>query len=222
MKDGTMANEVAPGVNMQRARVLALIPFGIALNLGLGTLTSSLKIPLYLDAVATIAITLMAGFRAGAIVGVASFLIGGILVNPVLPWFSGTQLLIAAYIAITARRGWLATSGVEGLRLPKWLYYLRVLVIGAGLGIMAGIVSAPVIVALFSGLTGSGPSLVVAFLLKSGQTLYKSVLLSGLASEPLDKTIQLLLALGLIRALPPSLKTAFGGGYLKKNGLAGQ
>jgi len=207
---------------MVKARVLALIPFGIALNLGLGTLTSSLKIPLYLDAVATIAITLLAGFRAGAIVGVASFLIGGILVNPVLPWFSGTQLVIAAYTAVVARKGWLATSGVEGFRAPKWARYLRVLVIGLCLGILAGIVSAPVIVALFSGLTGSGPSLVVAFLLKSGQTLYKSVLLSGLASEPLDKTVQLLLAISLIRALPPSLKLAFGGGYLKKNGMAAQ
>ena len=208
-------------VSLAKARILALIPFGIALNLGLGTITSTLKIPLYLDAVATIAVTLLVGFRAGAVVGVASFLIGGALVNPVLPWFSATQLLIAAYIAVVARQGWLATGKGGGLALPRWARYARVLIIGIGLGIMAGIVSAPVIVALFSGLTGSGPSLVVAFLLKSGQTLYKSVLLSGLASEPLDKTVQLLLALGLIRSLPASLKLAFGGGYLRKNGLAG-
>jgi energy-coupling factor transport system substrate-specific component len=184
-------------------------------------MTSALKIPLYLDAVATIAVTLLVGFRAGAIVGVASFLIGGALVNPVLPWFSGTQLLIAAYVAVVARQGWLATGRNAESRIPSWARYARVLLVGVGLGVVAGIVSAPVIVALFSGLTGSGPSLVVAFLLKSGQTLYKSVLLSGLASEPLDKTIQLLLALGLIRSLPASLKLAFGGGYLRKNGLAG-
>src|SRR5438045_2226650 len=103
MKDGTLADGKPRTLNVQKARVLALIPFGIALNLGLGTITTTLKIPLYLDAIATIAVTLLVGFRAGAIVGVASFLIGGILVNPVLPWFSGTQLVIAAYTALVAR-----------------------------------------------------------------------------------------------------------------------
>jgi len=88
--------------NMERARVLALIPFGIALNLGLGTLITALKVPLYLDAVATVAVTLLAGFRAGAVVGVASNLIGGVLVNPVLPWYCGTQFLLAAYTALVA------------------------------------------------------------------------------------------------------------------------
>lgn len=205
--------------DLAKARVLALIPFGIALNMGLGTLMSTLKIPLYGDAVATIAVTLLAGFRAGAIVGVASFLVGGVLINPVLPWFSGTQFLIAAYTAFVAKNGWLDTRKKEGEDSRRVLRYLRIVIIGIILGVLAGIVSAPVIVALFSGLTGSGPSLVVAFLLKSGQTLYKAVLLSGVASEPLDKTIQLLLALALIRALPPTLKQAFGGGYLKMNGL---
>jgi energy-coupling factor transport system substrate-specific component len=205
--------------DLAKARVLALIPFGIALNIGLGTLTSTLKVPLYLDAIATIAVTLLAGFRAGAIVGVASFLIGGVLVNPVLPWFSGTQFLIAAYVAVVAKRGWLETNKRHGEQLYRGLKYLRVVVVGIGLGILAGIVSAPVIVVLFSGLTGSGPSLFVAFLLKSGETLYKAVLLSGVASEPLDKTIQLLLALALIHTLPPTLKQAFGGGYLKRNDL---
>lgn len=206
-------------LDIEKARLLALIPFGIALNLCLGTLTSTLKIPLYLDAVATIAVTLLAGFRTGAIVGVASFLIGGVVVNPVLPWFSGTQLLIAAYTAFVAKKGWLGISKLEGEHFHRWLKYLRVVIVGIGLGVLAGIVSAPIIVLLFSGLTGSGPSLVVAFLLKSGETLYKAVLFSGFASEPLDKTIQLLLALALIRALPSTLKKAFGGGYLRQNNL---
>jgi energy-coupling factor transport system substrate-specific component len=204
---------------LRRVRVLALIPFGIALNLGLGTLASTLKIPLYLDAIATVAITLLVGFRAGVVVGVGSFLLGGLLVNPVLPWFSGTQAAIAAYVAFIASRGWLATSDIVPSRIPKWLKFARVVGLGLLLGVVAGIISAPVIVWLFAGLTGSGPSLVVAFLLKSGQTLFKSVLVSGIASEPLDKTIQLILALALVRSLPQNLKTGFGSGYMREAGF---
>ncbi len=204
---------------MQRLRVLALIPFGIALNLALGTVVATLKVPLYLDAIATIAVTLLAGLRPGLIVGVGSFLLGGMLVNPVLPWFSGTQAIIALYINFVASKSWLTVNAPANGRLPLWVYYIRLVGVGACLGIVAGIASAPVIVWLFSGLTGSGPSLVVAFLLKSGETLFKSVLLSGLASEPLDKALQLMIAIGLLKSLPDSLKRSFGGPHLEKNGL---
>ncbi|HTV46895.1 MAG TPA: hypothetical protein VMG59_00495 [Phycisphaerae bacterium] len=206
--------------NMERARIIALIPFGIALNLGLGTLITALKVPLYLDAVA---VTLLAGFRAGAIVGVASNLIGGVLVNPVLPWYCGTQFLLAAYTALVAKMGWLATSNREDsrLRLPKWVLIIRLLVVGIGLGLVSAFASAPVSVFLFSGITGSGPSVVVAVLLKAGKSVMSAVLSTAVFLDPLDKTIALLISIGLIRALPPSLKLAFGGGYLKKNRLEG-
>lgn len=218
----------------QRMRVLALIPTGIALNLALGTLIHTLKLPVYLDAVGTISVTLLAGLRAGIIVGVASFLIGGVTVNPVLPWFSGTQAVIAVYTYVLARFGWLATgrpdasAGADNEQSRNWWrrtaawigLNVRPLLAGVGLGVVAGIASAPVIVALFGGVTGSGASLVVAFLLESGKKLYQAVLLSGLASEPLDKTLQVLLALGLIRSLPRNLRAAFGNAdLLKRNRL---
>lgn len=203
-------------------RVIAIIPAGIALNLVLGTLVATLKIPLYLDAVGTIVVTVLAGLRVGLAVGVVSFLLAGVLTNPVLPWFAGTQAVIALCVYLSARRGWLAVR-ISRADKESWLGWLarnaRPIAVGIGLGIVAGLASAPVIVALFGGITGSGPSLVVAFLLKSGQTLYDAVLISGLASEPIDKTLQLLLSLGLIRSLPNSLKAAFGGQLLARNNL---
>ena len=210
---------------IQNLRILTLIPIGIALNLGLGTLVSTLKVPLYLDAIATIAVTLLAGWRAGVAVGVGSFLIGGLLVNPVLPWFSGTQAVVAVFTSWVASKGWLRTAkklsldGDPSSKRKPWFNCLRVILIGVSLGIIAGLASAPIIVWLFSGITGSGPSVIVAVLLKSGETLFKSVLLSGFASEPIDKTLQLIIALVLIRSLPNKLKEGFGGPHLEKNGL---
>jgi energy-coupling factor transport system substrate-specific component len=183
---------------------LAVIPLGIALNLALGTLIHTLKLPIYLDAVGTIVVTLIAGLRAGILVGVLSFCIGGVLTNPVLPWFSGTQAAIALYVHIIAKRGGFRTN-------------LRTVLTGAGLGIIAAVVSAPIIVMLFGGVTGSGASLVVAILLKSGQGIVKAVLLSGLASEPLDKILQCYLAVWLLRGMPKTILENFKGGSLAQN-----
>lgn len=202
----TTSTETPPAASAStaRSRTLALIPLGIALNLVLGTVVHTLKLPVYLDAVGTILVTLLVGWRAGIVVGVGSFLIGGLLTNPVLPWFSGTQAAIAIYTHIVGKRGGFLT-------LP------RSIVSGIGLGVVAGIVSAPVIVYLFGGITGSGASLVVAFLLASGKSVLKSVVLSGLAAEPLDKTIQCLLARFVLRSLPPQLLRRFSGGSINEN-----
>lgn len=189
-------------------RMLAVVPLGIALNLGIGTLVHLMKLPIYVDAVGTIAITLLAGPWVGIAVGVLSFLIGGVLTNPVLPWFCGTQAAIAIYVHLVAKRG--------GFR-STW----RTVLAGVGLGVVAGIVSAPVIAGLFGGVTGSGASFVAAFLLASGKSLLQSVVLSGLAAEPLDKTLQCLLAVWLIRGLPRTILGLFTGGAWARNIAAG-
>lgn len=204
MSSRSMEGKVASGGTTTVQQNLALIPLGIALNLALGTLVHILKLPVYVDAVGTIAVTLLVGLRAGIIVGVLSFLLGGVLVNPVLPWFSGTQAVIAIYVHLVARKG-----GFKSLP--------RTVLAGIGLGVVAAIASAPVIVYLFGGVTGSGASLIVAFLLASGKSIIKSVILSGLAAEPLDKTIQCLLAAWLLRGLPQSLLRRFRGGSLEEN-----
>ncbi|MES2354504.1 MAG: hypothetical protein V4568_08885 [Pseudomonadota bacterium] len=188
------------------SKVLALIPLGIALNILLGTAIHTLKMPIYMDACGTILVTLLAGWRAGVVVGVASFLLGGMLTNPVLPWFAGTQAAIALYTHFVASRGGLRT-------------YPRIILSGIGLGVVAGVASAPVIVYLFGGITGSGPSLIVAFMLASGKSILNSVLLSGLAAEPLDKTLQLLLAVWLLRGMPRTLLQKFDSRLLATNGL---
>jgi energy-coupling factor transport system substrate-specific component len=185
---------------------LAAIPLGILLNLGIGTIATAIKAPIYADAIGTILMTLLLGMRAGIIVGVASFVLGGFLTNPALPYFSGTQACIAIYVGVIAARG--------GLR-NKWL----IIASGIGLGILAAIVSAPIIVWLFGGITGSGVSVVTAFMIASGKSVLKSVILAGAAAEPIDKTIQLFVAIWILRGLPQSLLAKFTGGSLVQNGF---
>jgi energy-coupling factor transport system substrate-specific component len=185
---------------------LALIPIGAALNLGLGTFVHAIHAPVYIDEVGTAAVVMLAGPRAGVICGVISFLLGGLLTNPVLPWFTGTQIAVAIYVAFAGRRGWYRTLG-------------RSILAGIGMGILAGIVSAPVITYLYAGITGAGSSFITAFFLASGKSLLQSVVLSGLACEPLDKTLQTLLMLYLLRGLPTSLVERFPNNLLWRNNI---
>ena len=173
---------------------LALVPLGILLNLGFGTIIHLLKLPVFLDAIGTVLVTLLIGWRWGAVTGVLSFLIGGLLVNPVMPWFIGTQIVIAAAVGALARKG-----GFNSI--PR--------VIGSGIlvGVAAGIASAPVIIFLFGGITGSGSGFLTAFLLASGKKIAESVILTGISCEPIDKTLQCLLAYWLVRTLPPRIRS---------------
>ena len=195
------------GKSETRTLALAMIPVGIAINLAIGTLVSILKLPLFIDATGTILVTLLLGIRAGVITGMLSFLIGGLLVNPAMPWFCGTQAAIAVYIGLMARAGLFRS-------------FRRVVLCGIGLGIVAATVSAPVIVKLFGGITGSGSGVITAFFLATGKSIIKSVFLTGVSCEPVDKTMQCLLAFWLIRSLPKNLLSRFAGrGYVEKNGF---
>jgi energy-coupling factor transport system substrate-specific component len=178
----------------------------------LGSVANLVKLPVYLDAIGTIACGLLAGqlgwrgFLLSALVGAISFIISGLLLTPAVLWFIPTQVAIAAFAFYVARP-------VLGVHLsaasfpPSAMVY--VVILGIGLGITAGVVSAPIIAYVFGGITGSGPSVIVAILLKSGTNLVNSVLASGLASEPIDKTLQLVAAVSLVRATPSRVRRLF-------------
>lgn len=187
------ANEYKLGLDMNK-KIIALMAVGIAINMLVGTIVNLVKLPIYLDAIGTILVTILIGVRAGATVGVLSFLLAGILINPVLPWFCGTQIVIALVTGALNKKNFF--SSIQGTILS-----------GVIIGACAAIASAPVIAFLFGGITGSGPSLVVAYLLSVGEGVMKSVILSGLTSEPVDKVLQCLTVFWLLNSLPKELKS---------------
>ncbi|MEM1036252.1 MAG: hypothetical protein AAGI14_05775 [Pseudomonadota bacterium] len=194
---------------LQTYTIMTLASVCIAMNVGLGVLVNAVKLPIYLDASGTIAFALLAGslghrgFLYAAFVGGASFLITGLLFNPVVIWFIPTQIAIAAFTFYCIRPFLSRFNEKEGSILKK-----GTLLIPSGilLGVVAGVVSAPIIAMVFGGITGAGASAITALFLKSGATLFESVLASGIASEPLDKTIQLLLGYSLAKATPEKVK----------------
>lgn len=176
--------------------VLTLIPVGVALNLGIGTIAQIAKLPVFLDSIGTVLVAVLAGPWAAIVAGVLTVFVAGFLTNPFLPWFVGTAVAIGWFSGFCANRG-------AFKRLWTWA------ICGAVMGVIAATVSAPVIAYLFGGVTQSGASLVIAYLLATGQKLLHSVLLAGIACDPVDKTLTFIITWFLIRGLPKSLRSHF-------------
>ena len=79
--------------------------------------------------------------------------LSGLLVNPFLPWFALTVLAIAAASALLTG---LATETFRARPLSFPAFAGKVIVCGIITGILSAVVSAPVVVYLFGGVTGSG------------------------------------------------------------------
>jgi len=183
---------------------LILIALGAALNFSIGTIVYLIKLPIYLDSIGTILTVLLlapdrlAAFFCAWAAGWASLAVSG-LVNPFLPWFALTDVaiaLVAALLCVPAAK----TFRNRLVEDPPFIG--QVLLCGIVIGVVSAVISVPVVVYLFGGVTGSGSALVVAVFLKSGQHLMSAAMLSGLASDPPDKILQVLFAALLYRATP--------------------
>jgi len=186
---------------------LIVIALGAALNFSIGTIVYLVKLPIYLDSIGTILTALLlapnrkAAFFCAWAAGWMSLAVSG-LVNPFLPWFAATDVAIALVTALVTLR---AADIFRARPLRAVPFAASVLVCGAVTGVVAAIVSAPVVVYLFGGVTGSGSAFIVAFFLKTGQQLMSAALLSGLTADPIDKILQVLFAALLYRATPGDL-----------------
>jgi energy-coupling factor transport system substrate-specific component len=189
------------------ARQLALMGMLVALNVAIGGIVHVVKLPIYLDAIGTILAALVLGLVPGIVVGVVSFLVAAAIINPVYIWFIGTQAVIAVFVYLLASRLFVFKS------------LARVIPTGLLLGVVTGIVSAPVIIFVFGGVAGSGRDLITAGLLSMGQQIYKAVILSGAASEPVDKLLQTLAAFFVLKSLPKRVLAQYRNPVLEKNGL---
>jgi energy-coupling factor transport system substrate-specific component len=165
-----------------------LIPVAIAINLTIGQIVLVLKLPVYLDSIGTVLVGVICGPWAGALTGALTNIVAGIILDPGwLPWFP-----VAAVIGATA--GVMANIGY----FKNWW---KVVVTGFVIAVMATIVGTPISIAIFSGISASGSSLITVFLLETGRGLLEAVLTTNFISEPVDKIATSLLAFAILDGL---------------------
>jgi len=193
-----------PGAS-SRIAVVALIPSAVAFNIALAQIVLWLKLPLYLDCVGIITTTLIAGLIPGLIVTALAFSMMALLFNNIIICFTGTAAFMAVLTHLLANVSWFKT-------IPR--------TIGSGLilGIVSALISMPISVKLFGGVTTAGSTFVTAWFIHRGYSLWMAAFLSGFICDALlDKSLEALLAVWLIRAVPRDLLIRFNGPTLARN-----
>jgi energy-coupling factor transport system substrate-specific component len=177
--------------HVSKWRPLILLVVCVAFNLGIGFIVATMKAPLYLDSIGTVLAAALGGLWAGIACGVISVIVGSVY-TPTLWAYAGTMVAIALYVTLVRPFGYLTRL------LPTALF-------GIGLGVVCVIVSSPVTTYIWKGASLSGADAVTTFFSAKGATLLVSVILTGLAVDPIDKLVTSLIAFAIIGRVPRNL-----------------
>ena len=164
------------------ARLVSMIPVALVLNIVVGQIIGSVGIPLYLDSTGTVLVAALAGPWAGIATGVLSSLVWSAFNPSVLP-FAATSAAVGGLAGVAIKHGALKNIAT-------------VLLSGAVIGIVVGMLAAPV--AAF-----------VSLLREMGHSLLQSVTLQSFISDPLDKALVMLLVWLVLKSLPKRTLAAF-------------
>lgn len=99
-----------PGISSPR--LLVLMAIGIAVNIGLGQIVSTLSLPVFLDSLGTMVVALMAGPLAGLATGLVTNLVWGLVASPTAAAFAPVAAMIGLAAGILARWGMLDRKSV--------------------------------------------------------------------------------------------------------------
>lgn len=169
---------------------LVMIPVAIAINIAVGQLIYTLKVPLYLDSIGTVLVGVLAGPWAGALTGLLSNLIWGL---------TGLNVTYAPFAAVAAVIGLLAGLFSESGWLRGWW---KAVLAGVITGLVAAVLSAPISAYVFGGVTGAGTDAIVAIFRGIGFGILPSSFAQGISSDPLDKAVSFLVVYLIVRGLP--------------------
>lgn len=173
-----------------------LIPVAIAINIVIGQIVVVLKLPVYLDSIGTMLVAALCGPWAGALTGTLANIIWGLVIDPnAFPWFP-----VALFIGFVT--GWCAVAGL----FKTWW---KVMVTGFLVALTAAIVSTPIAIYVYGGISASGSALITAYLIQTGRGILESVLSTNFLVEPVDKISTALLAFAIIEGLSPRYLARF-------------
>lgn len=180
-----------PRSNLVRTSIFSAV--FVALNIGLNKISILLSLPVFMDTVGTILSTAFVPPVFSVVVGVVTNLLGGIITHPAVPFYSITQVVVAILAIYFYRRGWLNSL-------------LKAIIVGLVIGITSAIVSAPITVIVFGGVTAPGVTAINAVLMAAGNDIWTSVLSGSILISSIDKVIATVLVYLTLTRLPNRIK----------------
>ena len=183
---------------------LLIIPVGVAVNFVGGQLASILKLPMYLDTIGTIFAAMLCGPWVGAVTGGLTNVFTGIA-NPVNFAFIPVNVIAGLVTGFLARKQMFSVWW-------KWLISMFVM---AWVSI---IVSAPIVVLVYGGVTGGGTSIITAAAMAAGANIWAAFFGTEGVFQVLDRIISFLICWAVIKVIPPRTLVKFGCGsnYIKE------
>ena len=185
---------------------LVLIPVGVSINVVGYQLSQILKLPVFIDQIGTILVSMITGPWVGMVTG----LLGNVVNGMIYPTAFG-------YAIVSMLVGF-----VSGF-LSRWRWYSNVVgvVIGCALlNVVSSVSAAVVTVFMFGGVTGAGTDLLTAAFVASGQALWDSVLTTNVISGTVNTIVNFAIAWIIVRRIPDRflVKLNYGLPYIKKKG----
>jgi len=171
-----------------------LIPVGVGINVVVGTIVQTLRIPLFLDTIGTILVAILAGPWVAVVAGILTNLVLGFTAGPQLIPFALVNIAIALVVGYMAKRGWFRISNTIG--------YWRLIAAGVIIALVATAFSAPISVFVFGGVTPGAQGAITAAFLASGNAIWTSVVSASFITEPIDKIISITVAYFIAQSVP--------------------
>ncbi len=184
---------------------LLIIPVGVAVNFVGGQLASILKLPMYLDTIGTIFASMLCGPWVGAVTGALTNIVTGIA-NPVNFAFIPVNVLAGLVTGFLAR----------GKMFSVWWKWIVSMLIMAAVSIVS---SAPIVVLVYGGVTGSGTSIITAAAMAAGANIWAAFFGTEGIFTVLDRVISFIICWLVIKVIPPRTLIKFGCGnnYIKES-----
>ena len=185
---------------------LVLIPVGVSINVVGYQMSQILKLPVFIDQIGTILVSMITGPWVGMVTG----LLGNVVNGMIYPTAFG-------YAIVSMLVGF-----VSGF-LSRWRWYSNVVgvVIGCALlNVVSSVSAAVVTVFMFGGVTGAGTDLLPAAFVAAGQALWDSVLTTNVISGTVNTIVNFAIAWIIVRRIPDRflVKLNYGLPYIKKKG----
>jgi energy-coupling factor transport system substrate-specific component len=183
---------------------ILLIPVCVALNIIGFQIAGLLRLPIYLDVIGTILIGMLAGPWVAIVAGLVTNLINGVF-NPVYFPYAIVSMAIGAAAGILSKYGYFQ---------KVW----KVIVSGIVITLLATIISAPITVLLFGGVTGNPSAIITAAFLASGQEIWSAVFSAQILTEIADKVLSAFICYFIVKSISDRYlsKLKYGSLYMKE------
>ena len=177
---------------------LVLIPIGIGINYVGGVLVKALQLPLFLDAIGTLIVGIIAGPWVGALTGLIHNILFGLTVDPVFIPYAIVNLAFGLAAGFMARAGW--------FEKPVKVFFAGLVIVAIAVG-----TSVPIDVLVFGGASQGVAGVFTGYLIAIGMGLWKAVFATSIFRELADKLLSAYIAYAIYKALPSRYLTKFPG-----------